>query len=394
LLAAVNECLNIIVSLTSAGLQINHKNVKNDAILYAALALQDGSVWHGEGFGATCRITGEVVFNTGMTGYTQSVTDPSYAGQILCQTYPLIGNYGICSQEFESEGPKINGYAVYEACKNPSHHTSEADISRWLKSNKVPGIQGIDTRELTKTLRTEGTMLGALEVSGNRIDTGKLIEDAKTAEDPNHRDLVSEVTIQRPVVHPGNGKNVVLIDCGMKMGIVRSLLKRGIGVTRVPAGYSADRIMSLRPDGIFISNGPGDPKKAPYVVETVKSLLEYKLPTMGICLGNQMLGLAMGCDTYKLKFGHRGQNHPAMDRITGKCYITSQNHGYTIDPESVKERGLEISFVNVNDGSVEGIEHSKLPAFGVQFHPEASPGPIDTGFLFDKFVKMMKNGKG
>lgn len=329
-----------------------------------------------------------------MTGYTQSVTDPSYTGQILCQTYPLIGNYGVCRQEFESEGPKIQGYAVYEACANPSHYTSEMNVHTWLKRSNVPGIQGIDTRQLTKTLRTEGTMLGALEISDNPIETGRLVEEARNAEDPNTRDLVSEVTIEKPVIHPGNGKNVVLIDCGMKMGIVRSLTKRGIGVTRVPADYSADRIMDLKPDGIFLSNGPGDPKKVTYIIDTVKKLLEYKIPMMGICLGNQVLGLALGCDTYKLKFGHRGQNHPAMDKATGRCYITSQNHGYTIDPESVGDKDVDISFVNVNDGTVEGIEHKKLPAFGVQFHPEASPGPVDTGFLFDKFIRMMENGKG
>ncbi len=329
-----------------------------------------------------------------MMGYTQSVTDPSYHGQILCQTYPLIGNYGICGEEFESANPKITGYVVYEACAAPSHYTSQMSLDRWLRDAGVPGIQGIDTRELTKTLRTEGTMIGALEVSGDPVDTGRLIEIAKTAEDPNCRDLISEVTIGRPVVHPGNGKKVVLIDCGMKMGIVRSLLKRGIGVTRVPANYGADRIISMKPDGVFISNGPGDPKRVPYVTEAVRSLLEYKIPVMGICLGNQILGLALGCDTYKLKFGHRGQNHPAMDKSTGRCYITSQNHGYSIDPDSVRDNDIDISFVNVNDGTVEGIEHRKLPAFGVQFHPEARPGPVDTGFLFDKFVRMMENGKG
>jgi carbamoyl-phosphate synthase small subunit len=329
-----------------------------------------------------------------MIGYTQSVTDPSYHGQILCQTYPLIGNYGICSQEFESPGPKIAGYAVYEACNAPSHYTSEASIHDWLGKSRIPGIQGIDTRELTKTLRTEGTMPGALEVSASPIDAGKLIEDARTAEDPNSRDLVKEVTIKRPVVHPGNGKRIVAIDCGIKLGIVKSLMQRGASVIRVPAGYSADRIMDMRPDGVLISNGPGDPKNVPYVVETVKSLLEYKMPVMGICLGNQILGLALGCDTYKMKFGHRGQNHPVMERKSGKCYITSQNHGYSIDPDTVKDKDVQISFVNVNDGTVDGIEHRRLPVLGAQFHPEALPGPVETGFLFDRFMRMMKNGKG
>jgi carbamoyl-phosphate synthase small subunit len=331
------------------------------------------------------------VFNTGMIGYTQSVTDPSYHGQILCQTYPLIGNYGVCSGEFESDGPRIAGYAVYEACTGHSHYTAEKGISQWLADAGVPGIQGMDTRELTKTLRTGGSMMGALEVSEAPIDEGRLIEEAKTAEDPNGRDLVKEVTVKRPVAHPGNGRRIVAIDCGMKMGIVKSLLQRGASVVRVPAGYGADRIMDLKPEGVLISNGPGDPKKVPYLIETVRSLLEYKMPVMGICLGNQILGLALGCDTYKMKFGHRGQNHPCMERKSGKCYITSQNHGYTIDPDSMKDNDIVISFVNVNDGTVDGIEHRRLPVLGTQFHPEALPGPVETGFLFDRFMRMMKN---
>ncbi len=365
----------------------------DNGILNAALALRDGTVWKGRGFGQALKVTGEVVFNTGMMGYTQSVTDPSYTGQILCQTYPLIGNYGVCREEFESDGPKIRGYIVSEACKGPSHYTSEMGISRWLRENRVPGIEGVDTRELTKMLRSEGTMLGALEVSEDEIDAGRLLEEAKNAEDPSATDLVGKVTIPRPVIHPGDGQKVVVIDCGMKLGIAWSLSQRKANVVRVPAGYSADRIMEHEPKGIVISNGPGDPKMAGYVTKTVKDLIEYKIPMMGICLGNQIIGHAFGCDTYKLKFGHRGQNHPVVDEETGKCYITSQNHGFTISPESVKDNNLKISFMNVNDNTVEGVEHRKLPVFGVQFHPEARPGPVDTGFLFDKFVKMMVHGK-
>jgi carbamoyl-phosphate synthase small subunit len=368
----------------------------NNGILHAALALHDGSLWLGTGFGEAVKVTGEVVFNTGMIGYTQSVTDPSYAGQLLCQTYPMIGNYGVCRQEFQSDSPKISGYAVYEACANPSHYTSETGVHEWLKKSGIPGIQGVDTRELTKTLRNEGTMLGALEVSENPIDKSQLMEDAKSARDPNARDLVAEVTIPRPVIHPSEGPKIVIIDCGMKMSIAKSLLARGANIVRVPAKYSADRIMENRPCGIVISNGPGDPKMVPYVTKTVKDLMEYGIPVMGICLGNQILGHAFGCDTYRLKFGHRGQNHPAMEKSTGRCYITSQNHGYAISPESVSDKDLEISFVNVNDGTVEGIEHRKLPVFGVQFHQEAAPGPVETGFLFDKFMKEVVrfDGKG
>jgi carbamoyl-phosphate synthase small subunit len=266
-------------------------------------------------------------------------------------------------------------------------------LDEWLKDNGIPGIQGIDTRELTKTLRIEGTMIGVLSVSEDEIDASELIEEAKTARDPNERDLVSEVTIDKPITYPGTGKRVVVIDCGAKLGIIRSLAERGLEVVRVPASFSADKIMGFDPDGVLLTNGPGDPKKVPYVVDAVKGLIEHKLPLFGICMGNQMLGLALGCDTYKMKFGHRGQNHPVMDSASSKkCYITSQNHGYTINPDSVSDKDLRVTFMNVNDGTVEGIEHKKLPIFGAQFHPEARPGPVETKFLFDKFIKIMGNG--
>lgn len=364
---------------------------RHDA-LYAALVLRDGSVWQGTGFGGTGKVAGEVVFNTGMLGYTQSITDCSYKGQILCQTYPLIGNYGICSNEFESETPQIQGYVTYEACQNPSHYTSEMSLGQWLETTRIPGIQGIDTRELAKTLRIGGTMMGVLLVSEDEIDTSELLEEAKHAKDPNKSDLVKLVTIKKPINYPGKGNRVVVIDCGAKLGIIRSLMQRGVEITRVPAGYSADRIMGLGPDGVIVSNGPGDPKKVPYVVKTVKNLIEHKMPMLGICLGDQILGLAMGCDTCKMKFGHRGQNHAVMDTLSKKCCITSQNHGYTIDPDSVKDKDVKISFVNVNDGSVEGIEHERLPVCGAQFYPEASPGPVETKFIFDRFIKNMGNG--
>ncbi len=325
-----------------------------------------------------------------MVGYTQSVTDCSYKGQILCQTYPLIGNYGVCRQEFESSAPQIQGYVTYEACSHPSHYTLEMGLDRWLKDSGVPGIQGIDTRELTKTLRTEGTMIGVLSVSEEEIDASELIAEAKAAKDPNERDLVSEVTIDKPITYPGKGKRVVVIDCGAKLGIISSLTERGLEVVRVPAGYGTDKIMGFDPDGVLLTNGPGDPKKVPYVVDTVKGLIEHKIPLFGICMGNQMLGLALGCDTYKMKFGHRGQNHPVMDSASSKrCYITSQNHGYTINPDSVSDKDLRVTFINVNDGTVEGIAHQKLPIFGAQFHPEARPGPVETKFLFDKFIEIM-----
>ena len=324
-----------------------------------------------------------------MVGYTEALTDCSFKGQILCQTYPLMGNYGICSGEFESDGPKVEGYVAYECCANPSHYTSESSLSDWLRKNGVPGIQGIDTRQLTKTLRQHGTMMGVLQVSEGPIDAEKLLEDLEKAKEPSAGDLVDDVTIEKPIIYKGVGKRVVIIDCGAKLGIVRALMKRDVEVIRVPAKYSAEKIMDFDPDGIVISNGPGDPKRVGYLINSVRDLLEYRVPVMGICLGNQILGLSLGLDTYKLKFGHRGLNHPVMDSVTKKCYITSQNHGYALNPGTMDDKKAFVKFTNVNDGTVEGIEHRKLPAFGVQFHPEASPGPVETKFLFEKFMKSM-----
>jgi carbamoyl-phosphate synthase small subunit len=334
-----------------------------------------------------------VVFNTGMMGYTQSVTDCSYHGQILCQTYPLIGNYGISSAEFESSRPRISAYAVQEACATPSHYTSENGIGDWLADHSIPGISGIDTRELTKTLRNEGSMMGIIEVGKEKTDTAELLAELEKAQDPNERDLVSEVTIEKPVTYAGSGRRVVVVDCGTKTGIIRSLMARGAEVIMVPAHYGTDSIMDLGPDGVLFSNGPGDPKKVPYLIKTAAAIVESGMPTLGICLGNQILGLAMGCDTYKMKFGHRSQNQPVMESSTKKCHITSQNHGYTVSPDSVRDNDIEIAFVNVNDGTVEGISHRKLPCMGVQFHPEASPGPVETKFVFDRFMKMMEGSR-
>ncbi len=350
----------------------------------AYLILEDGSVFTGNSFGAHATVSGEVVFNTGMVGYTESITDPSYSGQILCQTYPLIGNYGVSRQDFESDGAKIEGYVVHELCNSPSHVTSEKNIDSFLRESGVPGISGIDTRALTKKLREKGAMLGVISTIEG-LD--ELKEKLKRIQDPNSADLVSRVTTKEPVLYAGNGKTVVVIDCGVKTNILRSLIARDLNIIRVPASFSADRIMALKPDGVVISNGPGDPKKVDYVIEATKELIEYKMPLFGICLGHQILALALGGNTYKLKFGHRGQNHPCMDVNTRRCYVTSQNHGFAVDPNSLKD--ARITFMNINDKTVEGIEHKALPAFSVQFHPEAAPGPTDTVFLFDKFVRMM-----
>ncbi len=356
----------------------------NPKISGAALILENGMVFTGQSFGAEKTATGEVVFNTGMVGYVESITDPSYAGQVLCQTYPLIGNYGVNSEWYESEKPRIEGYIVHELCEKPSHWASQSSLDAWLASNNVPGICGIDTRRLTKILRVRGVMLGVLATGDFDIEALSKCPIA----DPNKADLVAAVTTKKVVLHNQEGKGrVVVIDCGIKNSIIKSLVARNLQVVQVPADCSADKIMEFEPAGILISNGPGDPKKAGYVVDTTRKLIEYKLPVFGICLGNQIIALASALDTYKLKFGHRGQNHPCIDLATKRCYITSQNHGYAVKPDENSD--LKASFVNANDKSVEGVEHAKLPVFGVQFHPEAAPGPYDTGFLFDKFAKMI-----
>ena len=363
----------------------------------AVLALEDGTILRGKGFGYPCEVSGEVVFSTGMMGYTESLTDPSYFGQILIQTYPLIGNYGVppyaitddfgMPLHFESNRIQVKGYVVHSLTQNPSHWSNKKTLSEWLYEQGVPGIEGIDTRELAKKIRVKGTMLGILKV-GREANSKEIKERLKTVEDPNRRNLVKGVTTQKPILYSsGKSPKVVLVDCGTKFGILRKLLQKGIDVERVPYDYSTEKILRLNPSGVVISNGPGDPKKCEETIRTVKEISETSLPTMGICLGNQILALAAGADTYKLKFGHRGQNHPCIDLFTEKCYITSQNHGYAIDAKSLKGSGFDIRFKNVNDGTVEGIKHRKKPVFGTQFHPEASPGPYETEFLFDRFTE-------
>lgn len=367
----------------------------------AILALEDGTLLKGRGFGYPCEVSGEVVFNTGMTGYTESLTDPSYFGQILIQTYPLIGNYGVPSYSitdefgiplhFESRRIQVRGYVVYSLAQNPSHWSCNKTLNEWLYEQRVPGIEGIDTRELAKKIRVNGTMLGILKVA-EEIDLEAIKTRLNEVEDPNKRELMNEVTTCEPVEYiSGKSPKVVLIDCGTKFGIIRNLLQRNMNVIRVPYDYSAEKILQLKPSGVVISNGPGDPKKCEETIRTAKETLETDLPVMGICLGNQILALAAGADTHKLKFGHRGQNHPCIDLFTEKCYITSQNHGYAIDADSLKETEFDIWFKNVNDGTVEGIKQREKPIYGTQFHPEASPGPYETGFLFDYFAGEVKN---
>ena len=373
----------------------------------AALVLEDGSFFLGWGFGSTGRTSGEVVFSTSMVGYPEALTDPSYHGQILTLTYPLIGNYGVPPKSrmefgiplyFESDGIKVRGLVIHELCDRPHHWLSTKTLDEWLREEGIPGIYGVDTRRLTKRLRRKGVMLGILEVceEGEEPDLERLIREVKGVPDPNLQDLVGEVTIQEPILHeskPGKNCLIALIDCGVKYGILRSLLRRGVNVLRVPYQLSAEEILEYHPMGVVISNGPGDPKRCVKTVECVRELLDYGIPIMGICLGSQILALALGGDTYKLKYGHRSQNQPALDLKTGRCYITTQNHGYAVNPSSLQDTQLEVWFINANDQTVEGVKHRRRPAFGVQWHPEACPGPYDTEFLFDVFLKSAERWK-
>jgi len=365
----------------------------------AVLVLEDGSHFFGHGFGAVKEVSGEIVFSTSMVGYPEALTDPSYKGQILTLTYPLVGNYGVPQYElelgipryFESENIKVTGLVVHELCKKPYHWASTKTLEEWLKNEKIPGIYGIDTRKLTKKLRIKGVMLGILEVceEGEEPNLEMLLKEVDTVPNPNLRDLVGEVTVKEPVHYEvGGSKVVALIDCGVKHGILRNLLKRGINVVRVPYDFSAKEILEYNPACVVISNGPGNPEKCVKTVACVRELVEEDTPVMGVCLGVQILALAMGGDTFKLKYGHRSQNQPVLDLESGRCYITTQNHGYAVNSNSLKEASLDLSFINANDKTVEGIKHKSKPALALQWHPEAGPGPYDTEFLFDEFLKI------
>ena len=367
----------------------------------AALVLEDKSLFIGKGFGAVRKVSGEVVFSTSMVGYPESLTDPSYNGQILTLTYPLVGNYGVPAYDdymfkvplyFESIGIKATGLVIHELCQEPHHWASKWTLDEWLRSEDIPGIQGIDTRRLTKRLREKGVMLGILEVcgEGEEPELDKLLEEVESVPDPNVRDLVSEVTIKEPIHYEFNGgKRVAVIDCGAKASILRNLFKHRVDVVRVPYDFSAQEILEFKPNGVVITNGPGDPKKCEKTIETVRELFQEEVAIMGICFGNQILSLALGGDTYKLKYGHRSQNQPAYDLETGRCYITTQNHGYAVSADSLAGTGLKVSFVNANDKTVEGVRHEDGRAFAVQWHPEASPGPYDTEFIFDSFLRSL-----
>lgn len=354
----------------------------------AILALEDGIIFRGTSFGATGERAGEVVFNTSMAGYQEVLTDPSYKGQIVAMTYPLIGNYGTNSEDVESTKPFAEAFVVKECSDLASNWRCEKTLDEYLTENAIIGVEGIDTRALTRHIRLKGAMKAV--VSTEDLDDKSLIGKAKDSPGLIGKDLVKDVASEEIHQWNDNGKyNVVVVDTGVKYSILRELACRRCKVTVVPAGTDAEQIFDLRPDGIMLSNGPGDPAGVPYVVQTVKQLID-KLPIFGICFGHQMLGLALGGKTYKLKFGHHGANHPVKDLKTGKVHITVQNHGFCVDIDSLNKEDIEITHINLNDHTLEGIRHKKLPIFSVQFHPEASPGPHDAWYMFDEFVEMME----
>lgn len=350
------------------------------------LALEDGTVFQGEAFGCEGTQTGEVVFNTGMTGYQQILTDPSYCGQIVVLTYPLIGNYGTNNDDFESIRPWVRGFVVKELCDYPSNWRHAMKLDDFCKKYGIPGVAGIDTRALTRRLRNYGTMRGIIACGEH--DPEELVKAAKSTPSISEQDLVRVVSTRQLEVWGEGSTRIVGVDFGVKRSIIHSLVRRNCTVYLVPAWTTAEEILSYKPHGVLLSNGPGDPKCVMYAVENVRRLIG-KVPIMGICLGHQIMALALGGDTYKLKFGHRGSNHPVKDCETGKVYITSQNHGFAVDEKSLPQGEVEVSHRNLNDGTVEGLRHLRLPIFTVQFHPEGAPGPMDSGILFDRFLNML-----
>jgi carbamoyl-phosphate synthase small subunit len=369
----------------------------------ALLALEDGTIFWGTPFGTTGQTFGEVVFNTNLTGYQEVLTDPSYKGQIVTMTYPLMGNYGINDADLESQRPQVEGFIIKEGSKRASNWRAQYSLEEWLQRHGVVGIQGIDTRALTRHLRTRGAMRGA--VSTTDLDPDRLIASVQASPRLIGRDLVCEVTCDaqyawtdgewrwpagyvKDVADPRQRFRVVAYDFGIKRNILRKLVHIGCDVTVVPAQTTAAEALALHPDGIFLSNGPGDPEGVPYAIEAIRQLIGVK-PIFGICLGHQILGLAFGGKTYKLKFGHRGGNQPVMHLPTQKVEITAQNHGFAVDADSLPAE-VEVTHLNLNDRTVEGMRHCELPVFSVQYHPEASPGPHDSWYLFERFRAMLE----
>lgn len=356
--------------------------------MQARLLLEDGTLFTGKGFGSEGDSVGEVVFNTGMTGYQEVLSDPSYCGQIVTMTYPLIGNYGMARDDFESIRPFIHGFVVREHEVVPSNWRAEYSLDSLLKEYGIIGISDIDTRMLTRRIRHHGVMKAMLTTSTKSV--AELMEQLTGSSLMN--DQVSRVSTKSVFSIPGPKERVVLVDFGSKSGILRDLVKRDCDVVVVPHDTTAEQIRRLGPDGILLSNGPGDPKDVPHAVSMIADLLG-EFPIFGICLGHQLFALACGADTDKLKFGHRGGNHPVKALQSNRCYITSQNHGYTVKDESIANTELEVTHINNNDGTIEGLKHTKYPAFSVQYHPEASPGPFDSSYLFDDFIQQIRQFK-
>lgn len=352
----------------------------------AFLILEDGTVFTGTSIGSTKEVISEIVFNTSMTGYLEVLTDPSYAGQAVTMTYPLIGNYGVCYEDMESLKAWPDGFIVRELSRMPSNFREEDPIQKFLQDNDIPGICGIDTRALTKILREEGTMNGMITTNENY----NLDEIIPRLKEYTVRGVVKKVTCQEKYVLEGKGPKVALLDFGAKKNIARSLNKRGCEVTVYPAYTKAEEILATNPDGIMLSNGPGDPKECVEIIEEIKKLYASNVPIFAICLGHQLMALATGADTYRLKYGHRGANHPVKDLATGKVYISSQNHGYAVDESTLNDKIAKSAFINVNDKTNEGLAYVGKNIFTVQFHPEACAGPQDTAYLFDRFMDMMK----
>jgi carbamoyl-phosphate synthase small subunit len=358
----------------------------------AILVLADGSTYEGYAFGAETDAIGEAVFNTSMAGYQEMLTDPSYAGQILIPTYPLIGNYGTNQEDIESRRIQVRGFVVREECDQPNHYLSDRTIHGYLAEGGIPGIWGVDTRAITRRLRSSGVMMGMITSSQTPAEA---LEAIKQAPDYGSIDFVRGVTTEKLFKwedgSPDPPYHVVALDCGLKYNILRLLGRQGCRVTVVPCTTPAEDILELKPDGILLSPGPGDPARLDYIVENIKKLVGRQ-PIMGICLGNQLIARAYGGRCFKLKFGHRGGNHPVRDLANGRIHITAQNHGYAVDPATIGSE-LEVTHINLNDGTVEGLRHKSLPIFAIQYHSEASPGPLDNVYLFEKFVGMMEGSK-
>src|SRR6266699_2554435 len=386
--------------LTRRFLLLYNSPPMSDQSKIAKLGLENGAVFSGRFFGARATAEGEVVFNTSMTGYQEILTDPSYKGQIVTMTYPLIGNYGINRQDVESKTPHVAGFIIKELAPLYSNYRADMSLDDYLQRHHIIGLEGIDTRALTRMLRISGAMRGIL--STEILDDAKLVDRARHAAAMVGADWVKAVKPNTSYkwdedqgdwrlgkVERGDGLHVVALDCGAKHNILRNLSERGVKVTVLPPDVSAEEIMKLRPDGLFVSNGPGDPAALDYAVRPLQGVLG-KVPIFGICLGHQLLGRAIGADTFKLKFGHRGGNQPVKNLDTGRVEITSQNHGFAVEQASLEKAGGVVTHLNLNDNTVEGFRHRDLPVFSVQYHPEASPGPHDAAYLFDAFIDMMK----